>query len=393
MSRPSLHMRSLCSVAALMFLGSIPAFSQNNTTAIDLADGTTVLVTTRLDKRLGFGPAQVPPSDQSQAPQGLAFYTANYTSFGKANPFNIVGTDPSLGAATTIVPTVIVPLKFVFTVTGGTLSLDGTNVVVPTQNSPIFQSVDFTTGGTDIGVTQYGDAIQRGEFWNIAGFSQGYHVLLGPPAIAPTVTVNVLAGNGNLYRLRSGGLLGVIKLSVFNALLAGLFPQYTANQLPIFQTDNVYLADDGTINTCCILGFHNSEGRPISTAHTWIYDAYAEPGTFRGDAFVDVVPLSHETAEWLNDPFVGAFAVGAINLIPPAILPNTGGACIINFETGDPLENPVVSFTETTSGTIYHLQDEVFLPWYLHSNPSFSVNGFYTFLGTYTTPSQLCGPG
>jgi hypothetical protein len=67
--------------------------------------------------------------------------------------------------------------------------------------------------------------------------------------------------------------------------------------------------------------------------------------------------------------------------------------CIINFETGDPLEAPPIVFTKITNGTTYHLQDEVFLPWYLHTNPSFSVNGFYTFLGTFPTFSKLCGPG
>lgn len=104
-------------------------------------------------------------------------------------------------------------------------------------------------------------------------------------------------------------------------------------------------------------------------------------------------PLSHEISEWLNDPFVGAFFVGGINLIPPAILPGTGGACIPNFETGDPLEAPPVVFTQVTSGATYHLQDEAFLTWYMHTTPSYSVNGFYSYLGTFTTPSTLCGPG
>ena len=144
------------------------------------------------------------------APPGLAFYTANYVSLsGKLLPFNIVGTDPSLGAATTIVPPVFVPLRFVFP-NAGNPTLDGTNVVVPTQNSLIFLTADYTTGGTDVGVTPYGDAIQRAEFWNLPGFSQNYHVLLGAPAIAVTVTINVPAGKGNAFQLRSGGILGVV---------------------------------------------------------------------------------------------------------------------------------------------------------------------------------------
>jgi hypothetical protein len=108
---------------------------------------------------------------------------------------------------------------------------------------------------------------------------------------------------------------------------------------------------------------------------------------------LDVQPLTHEVAEWLNDPFVGTPLLGGINLIAPAVLPGTGGQCIINFETGDPLEAPPIVFTKITNGKIYHLQDEVFLPWYLHTNPSFSVNGFYTYLGSFPSFSQLCGAG
>jgi hypothetical protein len=155
----------------------------------------------------------------------------------------------------------------------------------------------------------------------------------------------------------------------------------------------VFEGSDGTINTCCILGYHNSQQPPASTAKTWIYAAHTEPGTFRNNVILDVQPLSHEVSEWLNDPFVGALAPGFLNLIPPAVLPGTGGACIINFETGDPLEAPPAVFTKVTNGTTYHLQDEVFLPWYLHTSPSFSVNGQFSFQNSFTSPSSLCGPG
>jgi hypothetical protein len=281
---------------------------------------------------------------------------------------------------------VIVPMKLTFTSTGRIL--DGTNQAASTENSPIFLTADYTTGGTDVGVTQYGDAIQRAEFWNLPGFSQaGYHVLLGAPTIAPTVSVTVAVGNGTTY---GAGFLGVVKASFWDSLLNGLVSAYGPNVLPIFLTDNVYESDDGTINTCCTLGYHASEGPPIATAHTWIYAAYVRSGTFSGNVILDVQALSHETSEWMNDPFVGAFPVG-INLIPPAKLPGQG-VCIINFETGDPLEAPPVVFTKVTNGTTYHLQDEVFLPWYMHGT-SFSVNGYYTYLNTFPTFSSLCGPG
>lgn len=355
---------------------------------LDLATGG-VAIAASFGKPIGQGPEQ----DPGQA-DGLAVYSTNYTSLGgKQLPFNIVGTNPANGAATTTIPTVIVPIRIVFQAQGSA-TLDGTNVVPAVQNSPIFLTADYTVGGTDLGVTQFGDALQRGEFQNLPGFSPDYHVLLGTPAIAPTLTVTATSKQGNLFRLRNGNLIGVVAEGFFDSQLIAQLPQFAANTLPVFLTDNVFESATGLLdNTCCVLGFHSSQRPPASTAKTWIYAAHTEPGTFRNNAILDVQPLSHEVSEWLNDPFVGALAPGFVNLIPPAVLPGTGGACIINFETGDPLEAPPAVFTKVTNGTTYHLQDEVFLPWYLHTTPSFSVNGQYSFQNTFTTPSSLCGPG
>ena len=380
--------------------GSKAAAAPKNAT-LELADGE-VAVASSFGISIGQGPAQDPNQNAGQA-SSLAFYRAKYASLGGVQlPFNIVGTDPAKGAATTTVPTVIVPINVVFAAgtanvkSSGPVELDGSSVVAAVQNSPIFRVADYKVGGTDLGVTQYGDALQRAEFHNIPDFSSDYHVLLGNPMVMPTVTITVPIPKegdalGNAYRLRNGGLLGVVKFGFLESQVIG--PQFPANVLPIFLTDNVFESRDGTINTCCVLGYHNSQGLPASTAATWIYTAHTEPGTFRNNVILDVQPLSHEVAEWLNDPFVGALAIGFVNLIPPALLPGQGGACIINFQTADPLEALPAVFTQTIDGTTYHLQDEVFLPWYLHTTPSFSVNGQFSFQNTLTTPSSLCGPG
>lgn len=371
-------------IVATVSLSFLPAKAQSS---VELQNGELVKVNLRLDRSL-----RLAATNHNAPSAGLPFYTANYTSFGKANAFNIVGTDPSLGAATTTVPTVLVPIKVVFS----TATLDGTNIVETTKNSPIFLTTDFTTGGTDIGVTQYGDATQRGEFWNLPGFSRsGYHVLLGTPTVASTVTVTVPSkAAGQVFTLKNGKLIGVLDPGFFDPIIDNLVASYGPDQLPIFLTDNVFEGPGALLQNCCIGGYHASQGAPISTAQTWIYAVYTQPGTFKGDAFVDVVPLSHEVAEWLNDPFVGAFPPPGINLIPPAVLPGQGGNCIINFETGDPLEAllPATWFTETTNATVYHLQDEAFLSWYLHG-ASFGVNRFYSYRGNFRTPSTLCGPG
>jgi hypothetical protein len=379
-------------LVALILLACVSAFGQDNIPIIDAIPNSSGMYS----NTIGLGPVQSDGSATPEAPTaGLAFFTSSYNSLGTGLrlPFNIVGTDPASGAATTTVPVVIVPIKVVFQSAGG-ISLDGTNIVPAVQNSPIFLTADYTVGSTDLGVTQFGDAVQRGEFWQLPGFSQNYHVLLGTPSIAPTVTVTVSnSSQGNLYRLSSGGLVGVVTSSYLDSQLNAQIASYTANVLPIFLTDNVFEGSNGTIATCCILGYHSSQGPPASTAKTWIYAAYTEAGTFNHDAILDVQSLSHEVAEWLNDPFVGAFAFGFLNIVPPAILPGQGGACIVNFETGDPLEAPPAVFTEVTNGTTYHLQDEVFLPWYLHTTPSFSVNGWYSFMNSFTSFSTLCGAG
>jgi hypothetical protein len=378
-------------IVGVAIVGVVPGFAQGT---LELANGTKTKVTLKLDRALGHGPKLKPRSSSPLPSAGLPFFTANFLSLGsKELPFNIVGTDPSLGAGTTIVPSVLVPLKFVFPNPGNPV-LDGTNVIAATQNSPIFLTADYTTGGVDLGFTQFGDAIQRGQFWNLPGFSQaGYHVLLGTPSVAATVTVTVPAGAGNAFQLLHGGFLGVVDPGFFDQVLGALLPSYTANQLPIFMTDNVVLGSQGQLQFCCALGFHTSAFAPNATAQTWVFATFLEPGTFVGDPILDVQGLSHEVSEWLNDPFAGGPLFGGVNLVAPYVLPGSGGACQLNFETGDVLESPPAAFVQITNGTKYHLQDEAFLPYFLHTAPSFSVGGFYSFLGTFQTFSTLCGPG
>jgi hypothetical protein len=156
------------------------------------------------------------PSDKSN---GLPSFTAHFTALAdKKIPMQIVGSNPALGADSTTISTVLIPLKFIFA-NAGNPTLDGTNVVGAFQNSPIFLTADYHSGPVDLGVTQYGDALQRAEFWNLPGFSQAYHVLLGPPSIAPTITVTVPAALGNAYPLSSGGYLGVVDDTFFNTLI------------------------------------------------------------------------------------------------------------------------------------------------------------------------------
>src|SRR5258708_28580177 len=116
-------------VAAAVLCGSA-AFAEAvniDQPAVNLVDGP-VNVAATFDLPIGIGPAQ----DQAglAAPStGLAFYTASYLAFGGFPlTFNVAGSDPSLGANTTTIPTVLVPLRFIFP-NAGNPTLDGTNVI------------------------------------------------------------------------------------------------------------------------------------------------------------------------------------------------------------------------------------------------------------------------
>jgi hypothetical protein len=196
-----------------------------------------------------YGPPQNLTQGQASIQgSGLSFFTANFPALGGIQlPFNMVGADPTLGASTTTIQTVLVPLKFVFPPIAGNAApaFDASGVISAIVNSPIFKNAQYTAGSTDLGNTQFGDALQRAQFWNLPGFSKDYHVLLGAPTVAPSVTFTVASGQGNAYQT-STYLVGIIRSSVFSSLLTPLLANYSANQLVIFVTDSVYLSADGT---------------------------------------------------------------------------------------------------------------------------------------------------
>jgi hypothetical protein len=82
----------------------------------------------------------------------------------------MVGTDPQKSNETTVIPTVIVPLRFIFpdgqVFDAGTENVDGESAIQRIINSPVFQNYDFVSGGTHVGNTQFGDAFQRANFWD-----------------------------------------------------------------------------------------------------------------------------------------------------------------------------------------------------------------------------------
>ncbi len=299
----------------------------------------------------------------------LTTWNGSFTYKNHKYNYNMVGTSPSTGTSTTI-PTFIIPVKLVYTTTKGTQSFspqtklsNGQTAIQNIVASPVFATgIDFTSNGVDLGSTQYIDAFQRGNFWGTVSSHTGYHLLLGTPKVMPVLTLNVPSADGKVGT-EFGIRVGLADINWFDAQLQAYITANTSivpNSLPIFVTYNSYLTSGG----CCIGGYHNSMGS-TSAPQAYAHFTYVNHvGAFSQD----VSALSHEVAEWADDPLVV----------------NTNGntvACGI-LEVGDPEEGftNYGGFPYTLNGFTYNLQDLTFLP-YFGAPTSTSAGSSLTFQG------------
>ena len=303
------------------------------------------------------------PGTTTKAPvTPLPTWNGSFVYHAQVYRYNMVGTAPSTGTSTTV-PVFIIPVKLTYVTGTGTQVFspfrklsNGQTAIQNTIASPIFQvGVDFTSGGTDLGNTQYIDAFQRGTFWGTVSSHPGYHLLLGAPVVMPTLSLTVPAADGSVGT-EFGVHVGLADINWFDAQLNAYMtahPRIVPNSLPIFVTFNAYLTQGG----CCIGGYHSATGAQAYSHFTYINKV----GAFSQN----VSALSHEVGEWADDPLV---ANGGNSV-----------ACGI-LETGDPEEGftNFGDFPYTLGGFTYDLQDLVFLP-YFGAPTSTSVNGSLTF--------------
>ena len=286
-------------------------------------------------------PRTSPDYAGTQKPAFPGTWNYSYTYKGATYHEQFIGADPSTGA-TEKVPVYLIPLKLSWTGGGKTTTEDAAGVIAQIKKSPLFSSkYDFTFGGTDIGKTQYEDALAKVDAWNLGGSSTGYHVLFNKPITTADQALTVPAGSGG-----TGTEFGASVLLVdinwldpqINKLITSL--KIPANALPIFVTSETYLVS-GSISNCCIGGYHSvtNAGQPYSH-FTYI----KESGAFSQD----VSALSHELAEWEADPYT-----------------NNNSPCGI-FENGDPLERNANygTFPYVLGGFTYHLQDIATFPYF-----------------------------
>jgi hypothetical protein len=312
---------------------------------------------------------------------GMPVWEGSFEVLGAKFPFAMIGTNPEQGSATSKIPVVIIPLSFSFA-NGTLLSAtqtacgDTASPLTRVTQSPLFQNTEFKAGNTVVGTGQYMDAFQRANFWTtVSEKAPGYHIILsptvGPEAAIVTDPVTSRTAKGPC------GPIAAVDFSELDAQVQNLIfsLQIPSNTLPVFLSYNTFESEGGA---CCVLGYHSM----TSDRHPYIVAAYTDPNIF-SLPIDDIHSLSHELGEWLDDPFIRNFIPAWGNI-------GQEGSCSFSLETGDPVTG--TPFEVTMNGFTYHPEDLVFLPWFAREVPSTSVNGWYTFLNSFSSPQFICQP-
>jgi hypothetical protein len=373
----------------------------------------------------GFNSSSSDSSDNGNASSGKPRTVPHWSSSFKdptnqvRYPFTMVGSDPRRGESTTVA-TWIIPLSFTFVAgpqdvsvlnispanfppngyvaTAQNATMNGADNVADTIASPIFTPTDFPIS-SDTGV-QFGDAFARAQFGKVG---TGYHVILGQPRVSETVSIQVPESQGVAVLSPGNVMVGRVDSTWFKEQLAALIDDMNLKPtiLPIFLTNNVVLYSGGNYLQLS-LGGHGA-GSPASNApislkgkdkiRTFVFAAYLTPnGLSRNPAISDIQALSHEVAEWIDNPF-------GINLVQPYQIPTAPGMCSSDLETGDVLAGvwfPLPGNPDLAAGLVWHPQDEAFLNWFARDGekPALApadlgarrgkrvpLNGRYTYMG------------
>jgi len=322
-------------------------------------------------------------------------FTRTVTDGSSSFKVTMVGKNPFVAqtAPSTTIKAFVIPLKVVLpngdTFDPAVTSSCDTAASAQTRvlQSPVVVSKSYSLGGTAEGTGQYTDIFRRAEFFSLTGptaINPGYHVKLNVASL-PEQTVHVPSADAAEFAHATSchEKTGAFEVNWFdNFLTSTLLPSLSAQgvtvkTVPIFLLRDV-VAYDTVTTQCCILGYHGDTSTSLGR-QTYAVADYESSGRFT-DAR-DVAPLSHEVAEWEDDPF------GTNPTKPWGNIGQVTG-CQNNLEVGDPLSG--TSVTVTTSGHTYHPQELAFFSWFYHSNPSLGVNGLFSSNGTFTTSAAPC---
>jgi chitinase len=316
-------------------------------------------------------------------------FTESVSVAGRPFEYTFAGRRPELGGSTTI-PTALVPISLAFDAhagsTGKKSTMSAASDVPKLVQSPIFQSAAFATG-----YTQYGDAVQRAEFYHEA-VSNGWQTLLGQPRITPGLQIDIPAADGYvLTSKRTGGSLAVVDLDFVEKQLFRNLPKVRVrpDELLIALTKNVEFYPLGDATVCCSWGAYGVYTYGSSRARqAFILGTYLDPGIVPG--YSDVQAISEQVVEWMNDPLQGYRP----NRFPAWLKPPQ------NSECGGLGEGTFYRFAEPTDGgeiprstiaiergSAYHVENVALLPWFTENPHPDSFEGTYSFPDTHALTS------
>jgi hypothetical protein len=319
--------------------------------------------------RTSVGAPQIAGVERASSTLTVPVWRSSFTYGGHSYPFAIVGTNPITSPIVTPINVTIVPLRLTFA--NGTI-LDATSTAAVLPKSPLFVAATYAAGKT-----QYGDALMRSEFWSyIHKGAANYHVLLASPKLEPTLRLTVPSSDG--YAIGSGSTVeGRMNFAWFvqseeKQIIDTL--HIPPSSLTIFATVNARVLEPFKVNGayyCCYNGYHYDF--PVTTTsgqEIWT-TAWASTTSTNLDH------LSHEIAEWFNDPFY-------TNFVPRWVAPQTNACGGDQLEVGDPV---TLHYFQVNGFT---LQDEAFYSWFSRQNPSVGINGLYDLQGVLKQPAANC---
>jgi hypothetical protein len=322
--------------------------------------------------------------------------------------YNMVGANPNTCSGSACSVTIEADITPIIVHVAG-LTFDGDDVLTATLASPQFDindygSTPYATAGAanlprgaggalsqnDSGrLLQLEDATMRAQF-NKTG-SSNYHLILHPNVL-PAVTIDVPSNQGTLLQSGRGVVFADINISWWAAKIQNLTTSADPTHLPIYLTDNVLLHIGQDVGNCCVIGFHgtraagNGDGSSNSNGNakvqTFAWASYISPGIYARPsggtdwALQDIHAISHEIAEWADDPFVN-------NSVEPWLTPTAPQyGCTSLLETGDPVvgigfamgantfqQGPNPNGSQSADG-YYHPEDETLLPWFMRTAPN-----------------------
>jgi len=304
--------------------------------------------------------------------------------------YTMVGTNPQVRRArNVVVPVLIIPMRLEFV--GGTVldpsqpdtCLGGLAPLAVTLQSPLFQDFDYGEGPK-----QFLEQIRRLEFWQFTApgkLNPHYSVRLSP-SVLPTQTLALSPASAaqEVPCPATGGRqkMGHVDIEDWSSFQSQVVPQFpklgvNAGTFVLFLLPYAeFTAGDQPIG----VAFHGV----IPTPGGMVTFAAAHLDLDKPGKLVNLGPLSHELAEWLDDPY-------GDNDTP--LWGNTGqvrSGCAEGLEVGDPLTGTFLPPVQMPNGISYQSQETAFVSWFFDQVPSPGFDGWYSSGGTFRSPAAPC---